>query len=69
VQNLKAMEKLKSFVTESYDEMKHKVSWPKYGELQNSSVLVLVASLIFALIIGAIDIVFENALEWFYNQF
>ena len=63
------MEKLKSFVTESYDEMMHKVSWPKYGELQNSSVLVLVASLIFALVIWAMDRVFEGALEWFYNQF
>lgn len=63
------MEKLKSFVLESYEEMKHKVSWPKYSELQNSSVLVLVASLIFALVIGVIDLVFENALEWFYNQF
>ena len=63
------MEKLKSFVAESYDEMKHKVSWPKYRELQNSSVLVLVASLIFALVIGAIDFVFDNALEWFYDQF
>ena len=63
------MEKLKSFVRESYQEMMHKVSWPKYKELQNSSVLVLVASLIFALVIGVIDFVFENSLEWFYDQF
>ncbi len=63
------MEKLKSFVAESYDEMMHKVSWPKYRELQSSSVLVLVASLIFALVIWAMDRVFEGALEWFYNQF
>ena len=63
------MEKLKSFVAESYEEMKHKVTWPKYGELQRSSVLVLVASLIFALIIGVMDLGFENALKWIYDAF
>lgn len=63
------MEKLKSFVAESYDEMKHKVTWPKYSELQRSSILVLVASLIFAITIGLIDLAFENALGWFYDAF
>ena len=63
------MQKLKSFVVESYDEMKNKVSWPKYKDLQSSSVLVLVASLIFALLIGAMDYVFQNALELFYSEF
>ncbi len=46
-----------------------KVSWPKYADLQNSSILVLVASLIFALFIGAIDYGFDNLLTWFYNEF
>ena len=61
------MSKIKAFITESYDEMRLKVSWPKYAELQNSAVLVLVASLIFALLIGVIDLAFDNALQWFYN--
>jgi len=63
------MQKLKAFVIESYDEMKNKVSWPKFRDLQNSSVLVLVASLIFALVIGVIDWVFDNSVDWFYTQF
>ncbi|MGK7390890.1 MAG: preprotein translocase subunit SecE [Candidatus Cyclobacteriaceae bacterium M2_1C_046] len=63
------MAKIKSYITESVDEMKHKVTWPKYSELQSSSILVLVASLIFALLIGLFDLVFESALEWFYGQF
>jgi preprotein translocase subunit SecE len=63
------MSKILTFVRESYQELVHKVSWPKYNELQNSSVLVLVASLIFALLIGVIDLAFENALSWFYNEF
>lgn len=61
------MSKLKSFVMSSVDEMRHKVSWPKWSDLQSSSVLVLVASLIFALLIGVIDLGFDNIMDWFYN--
>ena len=63
------MTKLKAFIMESYDEMRLKVSWPKYEALQSSSVLVLVASLIFALLIGIIDLAFENGMNWFYTAF
>ncbi|WP_088124951.1 preprotein translocase subunit SecE [Roseivirga misakiensis] len=61
------MSKLKSFITASYDEMRHKVSWPKLSDLQSSSVLVLVASLIFALFIGVIDLGFDKVMDLFYN--
>lgn len=60
---------VKNFVVESIDEMKNKVTWPKYGALQNSAVLVLVASLIFSLVIGVIDLSFENIMKWFYDLF
>jgi len=63
------MNKVIAFIKESYTELVHKVSWPKYSDLVNSSILVLVASLIFALFIGVIDLAFENALRWFYNEF
>ncbi len=63
------MHKLKKFIVESIDELRNKVTWPKYNELQSSSMLVLVASLIFAIIIGAIDFVFDNVMSWFYNEF
>ena len=52
------MEKLKTYFAESWDEIKNKVTWSKYSELQGSAVLVLVASTIFALVIGAIDWVY-----------
>lgn len=63
------MQKLKSFILESYDEMKNKVTWPKYSELQRNSVLVLVASLIFALLIGLMDYVFQTSMDLFYDAF
>ncbi len=63
------MSNITTFLKEAYQELVHKVSWPKYSDLQNSAVLVLVASVIFALLIGAIDLGFENLLTWFYNEF
>jgi preprotein translocase subunit SecE len=63
------MSKVISFIKEAYQELVTKVSWPKFSELQNSSILVLVASLIFAILIGVIDLGFENLLTWFYNEF
>ena len=63
------MAKIVEFFKESYDEMVNKVTWPKYNELQNSSFLVLIASLIFAFLIGHIVLGFDNALTWFYEEF
>lgn len=62
------MNKFITFVRESIDEMRTKVTWPKYRDLQQSSILVLVASLIFALIIGAIDYGFQYLMEQFYDK-
>ena len=61
------MQKLLLYIKESFHELRDKVSWPKYAELQNSSVLVLVASLIFSVVIGLIDLVFQNGMEYFYE--
>jgi preprotein translocase subunit SecE len=63
------MEKLKNYIIESIDEIRNKVTWPKFNELQSSAILVLVASLIFALVIGFVDLGFKNALTWFYKEF
>jgi preprotein translocase subunit SecE len=64
-----SMAKLKTYLAESWDEIKNKVTWSKYSELQGSAILVLVASTIFALVIGAIDWVFKTGLQWFYREF
>jgi preprotein translocase subunit SecE len=63
------MERVKNYILESIDEVKNKVTWSKFNELQSSAILVLVASLIFALVIGVIDFGFQNALSWFYKEF
>ena len=52
-----------NYVKESYNELVHKVTWPTFAQLQNSTVVVMVASLIFAIVILAMDISFENIME------
>jgi preprotein translocase subunit SecE len=63
------MQKVKTYFLESWEELKNKVSWSSFKELQGSAILVLVASTIFALVIGAIDWMFRTGLEWFYREF
>ncbi|TAF76460.1 MAG: preprotein translocase subunit SecE [Bacteroidetes bacterium] len=62
-------EKIKLFVNESADEVKNKVTCPTAKELQNSTVIVLVSALVFAVLIGLVDFVFENGMTWFYRSF
>jgi preprotein translocase subunit SecE len=63
------MSKVTAYINATVEEMRYKVSWPKYTELQKSSVLVLVGSVVFAIVVGAMDFVYDKALTWFYSQF
>ncbi len=63
------MEKIKTFLKESWEEITKEVTWPKMSELQSSTWLVLVASFIFAILVGLIDFAFENGLNLFYTSF
>lgn len=63
------MEKLTVFLKESWHEITNEVTWPKYSELQSSATLVLVASIIFALVVGAIDFLIDNGLKLLYQSF
>lgn len=53
------MEKIRLYFIEAYDELMHKVTWPTWAELQESSVIVLVTSLIISLIVVLMDVVFK----------
>ncbi len=63
------MNRVKDYIMDSIDEIRNKVTWPKFNELQSSAILVLVASLIFAIVIGAIDISFKELLTRYYKNF
>jgi preprotein translocase subunit SecE len=60
------MNKVVNFIKGSVDEMTNNVTWSKYSELQSSTILVIVASLIFAMVIGLIDYLFKNVMESIY---
>jgi len=61
--------KLVSYVKECSDELLHKVSWPSWSELQNSAIVVSIASLIIALVVYMMDISFQKILENYYQLF
>ena len=54
------------YCKESYDELVHKTTWPTRSELTNSAVVVLSASLLIALVVFAMDFVFQSAMEVIY---
>jgi preprotein translocase subunit SecE len=62
------MAKVVEFLKESYDEMTTKVSWPTWSELQSSAVIVLVAALIIALLILAMDTGVRTVIDTFYRS-
>ncbi|WP_257657277.1 preprotein translocase subunit SecE [Parapedobacter lycopersici] len=55
------------FIKDSYTEMTQKVTWPTWSELQSSAIVVLVASIIIALVIFAMDKASSGVLELFYG--
>ncbi len=63
------MAKIGTYIQESVDELFNKVSWPTWSELQNSAVIVLVASVIFAIIIFIMDRSFMKLMEIIYSLF
>ena len=56
-----------NYIKESYKELVEKVSWPTFAQLQSSTIVVMVASLIFALVVLVMDISFENLMKGIYS--
>ena len=58
---------IKTYFQEAYTELIHKVTWPTWSELQNSATLVMVATLILALIVAAMDFSFSRIMQLIYS--
>ncbi|MBW7867623.1 MAG: preprotein translocase subunit SecE [Brumimicrobium sp.] len=52
------MKEIVNYFQDTYHELMHKVTWPTWDELQNNTVLVVIGSVIFALIVFVMDFVF-----------
>ena len=59
--------KIGLYFKEAYNELVHKVTWPTWKELQNSALVVMIASLLIALVILAMDLTFKNIMELLYG--
>jgi len=62
------MKKIINYLKSSYNELVHKVSWPTRAELSSSAVVVLFASIIIALVVFAVDFVFQHAMSFVYDN-
>jgi len=47
--------KIKAYIEETVNELLYKVSWPSWNDLQNSAVVVAIASLIIAGVVFVMD--------------
>ncbi|MEM0999805.1 MAG: preprotein translocase subunit SecE [Bacteroidota bacterium] len=63
------MDRVKSWFQTYSDELLYKVQWPTVPELQSSTITVLVASLLIALIIFGMDAVASYAMNLLYSLF
>ena len=51
--------KIVNYCKACYDELAHKTTWPTYGELTHSAMIVLSASLVIAIVVFAMDSIFR----------
>jgi len=62
------MNKIINYIKESYNELVHKVSWPTQQELTSSTVVVMTASLLMAIVLFVIDFSFKSIVHFFYDK-
>lgn len=61
------MSKFGNYVQEAYDELLHKVTWPSWEELQQTTVIVLAALALVTVVIFGMDLASENVLKFLYK--
>ncbi|MBA5247877.1 preprotein translocase subunit SecE [Marnyiella aurantia] len=52
-----------NFIKGSYHEFKDKVEWPKWPELQSSTIVITVATIILAIFVFGVDELFSKAIK------
>ena len=63
------MNNLIHYLQDSYREFSQKASWPSLASLQRSTVVVIVATVIFSLLIFLMDKGISTILEFMYTMF
>ncbi len=63
------MNKFSVFVKDSYKEMVEKVTWPKWEQLQQSTMIVLGATIFITGLVFLMDLVAKNSMNFIYSLF
>jgi len=63
------MNKISTYFSESYKELVEKVTWPSWVQLQQSTVIVLVATALVTVVVFAMDAVSKGLLNLVYSLF
>ena len=61
------MAKFGTYIQGAYDELVHKVSWPSWDELQQTTAIVLVALALITLLIFGMDIAADKVMTMLYS--
>ncbi len=63
------MNKISNYFRDSYKELTEKVTWPNWLQLQQSTMIVLAATLIITGIIWVMDFISAGGLNFIYKLF
>ncbi len=63
------MNKISNYFRDSYKELTEKVTWPNWEQLQQSTMIVLVATLLVTAIVWLMDFVAAGGLNFIYKLF
>jgi preprotein translocase subunit SecE len=63
------MNKISAYFKDSYKELLQKVTWPTWDQLQQSTMIVLGATLVITLMVWVMDLAANNALKFIYSLF
>jgi preprotein translocase subunit SecE len=61
------MNKISIYFRDSYKELTEKVSWPNWSQLQQSTMIVLAATLVITALVSLIDLGANGVLKFVYN--
>ncbi|MFN5914546.1 MAG: preprotein translocase subunit SecE [Chitinophagaceae bacterium] len=63
------MNKIQAYFRDSYKELMEKVTWPNWQQLQQSTMIVLVATLVITAIVWVLDLGSSSVLKFIYSLF
>ena len=63
------MNKITTYFKESYKELMEKVTWPTWAQLQQSTMIVIVATLVITALVAGMDAITNVTLKFIYNIF